>query len=298
MVNFILIVVCILAGMLFSRSKAIPADTHKGINAWIIYLALPAVSFKYLPYIHWSKELIIPAVSPIIVWLGGWCMVQLISKFIKLDKPTNGGLRLSSGLSNTSFVGFVLITAYFGEQYISIAIICDQVTFLILSTAGIVTAVKAAQRQAISVGVVIRKVLRFPPFVGCMAALIIPHFVDITPVAPLFEKLAATVAPLALFSIGLQLKFSGWRDELKLVSATLLYKLILAPLLVLLIVFSLGYKGIISQISIFEAAMPTLITSAVVADEYGLNPELSNLIVGVGIVLSLITTAGWWYIMR
>jgi len=298
MVNFVIIAVCMLAGMLFRRAKTLPADAHKGINAWIIYIALPAVSFKYLPYIHWTHELFIPAISPLIVWLGGWCMVKLFIKTKPVDKLTEGGLKLSFGLANTSFVGFPLIAAYFGEQYISIAIICDQITFLILSTAGVVTAINASQRQALSVGVVLKRVLRFPPFLGCMAALIIPHLIDIKPAALFVDKLAATVGPLALFSIGLQLQFKGWRAELKTISAALLYKLILAPALVLLIFFSLGYKGIIPQISIFEAAMPTLLTSAVVADEYGLNPKLSNLIIGIGIILSLLTTAGWWLILR
>ena len=31
--------------------------------------------------------------------------------------------------------------------------------------------------------------------------------------------------------------------------------------------------------------MPTLLTSGVVADEYGLNPKLSNLIIGIGIII-------------
>jgi len=298
MVNFVLIVVCMLAGMLFRHAKTLPADAHRGINAWVIYIALPAVSFKYLPYIHWTHEMFIPAISPLIVWFGGWVMIKLFTKANPVDRLTEGGLKLSSGMANTSFVGFPLIAAYFGEQYISIAIICDQVTFLILSTFGVVTAIKASQKHKLSASLVIKRVLRFPPFLGCMAALILPHLVDISPAAPFFDKLAATVAPMALFSIGLQLQFKGWLAELKLVSVTLLYKLILAPALVLAIFFSLGYRGIIPQISIFEAAMPTLLTSAVLADEYGLNPKLSNLIIGIGIILSLITTAGWWFILR
>jgi predicted permease len=60
----------------------------------------------------------------------------------------------------------------------------------------------------------------------------------------------------------------------------------------------MGLKGITPQIAIFEAAMPTLVSSAIVADEYDLNPRLSNLIIGVGIILCFATTAGWWYVLR
>jgi len=298
MINFVLIAICIIAGMLFRASKTLPADAHRGINAWIIYLALPAVSFKYLPHIAWSHELLAPVMAPVVVWLGGWLLVTIYTKLKPADPATKGSLRLMSGLANTSFVGFPLIAAYFGEKYISIAIICDQITFLLLSTAGVVVAINASKKSALSAGIVLKRVLRFPPFLGCMSALILPHFIDISIADPLFDKLAATVAPLALFSIGLQLQFKGWMSELKNISVTLIYKLILAPLLVLALFFCLGFKGIIPQVSIFEAAMPTLLTAGVVADEYGLNPKLSNLIIGIGIILSLLTTAGWYYIIR
>jgi len=298
MVNFILIAVCMIAGMLFRASKTLPADAHRGINAWIIYLALPAVSFKYLPHIVWTHELLAPVIAPVLVWLGGWLLVNIYTKIKPADLATKGSLRLMSGLANTSFIGFPLVAAYFDEKYISIAIICDQITFLLLSTAGVVVAINASKKSALSAVVVLKRVLRFPPFLGCVCALVLPHFIDISFANPLFDKLAATVAPLALFSIGLQLRFKGWMSELKNISVTLIYKLILAPLLVLAVFFVLGFKGIIPQVSIFEAAMPTLVTAGVVADEYGLNPKLSNLIIGIGIILSLLTTAGWSYLIR
>lgn len=297
MVNFILIAVCMIAGMFFKLSKTLPADAHRGINAWIIYLALPSVSFKYLPHIQWSANLLAPVMAPVVVWLGGWCMVKLYKKTTTLSNTTQGGLRLSSGLGNTSFIGFPLIAAYFGEQYLSTAIICDQVTFLLLSTAGVVVAINTSQKQALSAKVVLKRVLRFPPFLGCMGALILPHFVNLTWFDPLFDKLAATVAPLALFSIGLQLQFKGWRNEIKPIAVTLFYKLIVAPALVMLLFALLSFKGIVAQVSIFEAAMPTLLTSGVVAEEYGLNPRLSSLIIGIGILLSLLTTAVWHAIL-
>lgn len=298
MVNFVLIAVCIIAGMLFRASKTLPADAHRGINAWIIYIALPAVSFKYLPHIVWSRELLAPVIAPIVVWLGGWLMVTIYTRIKPVNAATKGSLRLMSGLANTSFVGFPLVAAYLGEKYISVAIICDQITFLLLSTVGVVVAINASKKTALSAGIVLKRVLRFPPFLGCVGALVIPHFINISIADSLFEKLAATVAPLALFSIGLQLQFKGWLTEIRNISVTLLYKLILAPLLVVILFFVLGFKGITSQVAILEAAMPSLLTAGVVADEYGLNPKLSNLVIGIGIIISLLTTCGWYYIIR
>ena len=63
MVNFVLIAVCIIAGMVFKATKSIHPDAHKGINTWILYLALPAVSFKYLPKLHWTNEMLFPIIA-------------------------------------------------------------------------------------------------------------------------------------------------------------------------------------------------------------------------------------------
>lgn len=283
--------------MIFRHSKTLPADAHKGINAFIIYLALPAVSFKYLPHITWSPQLFFPALAPVIVWVGGWVYITLLSSKSRLGKKEIGGLKLSAGLSNTSFVGFPLIMAYFNEKAVGIAIICDQVTFALLATVGVVVAVIASQKHKLSAGLILKRVLRFPPLLGCVSALIIPHFVNISVLDPFFDKLATTVAPLALFSIGLQLQFDGWRSEVKWISSTLIYKLLLAPALVTAVAVVLRLKGIIPQIGIFEAAMPTLLTSGVVAEEYGLNPKLSNLIIGIGIILALASSALWYWLL-
>lgn len=298
MINFIIIGVCIIAGMLFRHAKALPADAHKGINAWIIYLALPAVSFKYLPHIHWSSQLLLPALMPVIVWIGSWLFLRIYSAKNKLPKTSHGAMMLSSGLSNTSFVGFPLIMAYFSDKELGIAVICDQVTFMMLSTAGVLAAINASQKHELSAGMIIKKVLCFPPFLGCVCALTIPHFIDISVLNPLFDKLALTVAPLALFSIGLQLNFTGWQKELKNIGAALIYKLMIAPALVFGAAWVMGEKGTIPQIAVFEAAMPALLTSGVVAEEYNVNPQLSSLIIGISIVIAFATTALWWHILQ
>jgi hypothetical protein len=215
-----------------------------------------------------------------------------------LPKTTEGALKLSSGLSNTSFVGFPLVMAYFGEKELGIAIIYDQVNFTLFCTAGIIVALNSSGRHTLSAGVLVRKLIAFPPFIACMAALILPNFFNISDLDPLFDKLAVTVGPLALFSVGLQLRFGGWRAELKNLTTGLLYKLIIAPALVFAVVLIFKLKGTVAQISVFEAAMPTLVTSGIVAEEYGLHAKLSNLMIGTGIITAFATTALWFILLR
>lgn len=298
MANFILIGFCIIAGILFRYKKLVPADTHKGINTWIINIALPAVSFKYLTHLNLSSDLLIPALSPVMIFAGGVVFILVVNRFYKITKENRGAMQLASGLSNTSFVGFPLILAYFSEKEISIAVICDQMTFLLFSLFGISIAVSATGSGKTTAAQLLKKVCTFPPLLGCIAALLIPKETDLSLIEPVFHMLAATVAPLALFSVGLQLSLKGWQQEVKPMLIVLSYKLFLAPALVLSMLVLLNLHGTISKIAVFEASMPVFLSASILAERYGLSPRFMNLIIGVSIILSFFTTWIWWHIIE
>ncbi len=294
MSNFLLIGICLLAGWLVKRYVSLPSDSHKGINAMVINLALPAAAFKYLPKIEWSNDLALPVLMPFVVWFGGWLYITAYTRISRLDKKTTAGLKLTTSLSNTSFVGFPLVTAYFGEQALGTAVICDQVTFMLLSTAGIIVALNAADGHSLSVKAVLKKLFSFTPFIATIVALTLPRLIDIAALDPLFDKLTATIAPMALFSIGMQLKFDGWRSEIRHISVALFYKLIIAPVLMLLLVLILGFQGEVATVTIFESAMPSFITAGIIASQYQLNAKLSSLVVAISILVAFVTTAIWY----
>ena len=299
MINFVLIAVCIIAGMIFKSTKTIHPDAHKGINTWVLYLALPAVSFKYLPKVQWSLEMLFPILSTVLIAVGSWILVLFYSRIKNYSRRSRSTMELASGYSNTSFIGFPLIAAFYGEQYLSIAIICDQTMFLMLSTMGIITALKGGSKSGkISSIFILKRLFTFPPFLGCLSALILSQFFNLDFAEPLFDKLAATVAPLALFSVGLQLKFNGWRKLMPQISTSMLYKLILAPLCVLVLALVFDIKEDIAKISIFEAAMPTVITSSIIAEQFRLNTKLINLIIGISILVGFVTTGIWFEIIE
>ncbi|WP_028295991.1 AEC family transporter [Olivibacter sitiensis] len=296
MTNFLIIGLGLIAGRLFRYFKAIPADNHKGINAWILYIALPAVSFKYLPKVQWTTDMILPAITPIIVALGGYLAVSVYSKKKNLSVNTEGAMKLAAGFCNTSFIGFPLIMAYYSEQDLSVAIITDQVSFMLVSTLAITTAVTSSGKGKVTASLLLRKLFTFPPLIGCIAALTLPRLFDMSAFDDFFDKLAGTVGPLALFSVGLQLRFDGWQEEIKNILFIHGYKLLVAPALVLLVAYFMKAPHDISKISVFEAAMPTLITSGIIAEEYNLNPKFVSLTIGTGIILGFITT-GFWYVV-
>ncbi|HCJ51694.1 MAG TPA: transporter, partial [Gallionella sp.] len=113
------------------------------------------------------------------------------------------------------------------------------------------------------------------------------------------KRLGDTLAPLALLSVGLQLRLGHVAEHKRNLALGLGFKLILAPLAIfLLYVPLLGASGQAIQVTLFEAAMPPMITAAIVATEHDLDPPLANLMVAVGLILSFFTLTAWWWMMR
>ncbi len=88
-------------------------------------------------------------------------------------------------------------------------------------------------------------------------------------------------------------QFAGNRLQLGL---GLGFKLVVGPLLLaLLYVGLLSRDGDITRVTLFEAAMGPQIGGAIVAMQYGLNPQLITLMVGIGITLSFLTLPVWYF---
>jgi malate permease and related proteins len=296
--NFVLIAVCLVAGFVLRSLKVLPENAHKGINAWILYIAVPAIALLYIPSITWNSALVLPVAMPLLVWGGAWLILKLFAPRSALENGTRTALLLTAGLSNTSFVGFPLTQAYWGDEGLRIAVICDQITFIVFATLGVMNVLNTVHGTDIDRKKSLKRIFLFPPFLAFLVAILLSLFVNVAPFIPLLTRLAATVVPLALFSVGMQIRFSEWRRELPALSVGLAYKLLIAPAVVLCVARAFGIKGIVGQTSVFEAAMAPMITAAILCAEYNLNPRLSYLMVSIGIVVSMATTAFWSFILH
>jgi predicted permease len=107
------------------------------------------------------------------------------------------------------------------------------------------------------------------------------------------------MAPLALLSVGFQLRLGHIAGNGRSLAMGPTFKLVLVPLvLFLLYVPLLGAHGQAIQITLFEAAMPPMITSAILATEHDLDPPLANLMVAVGLIISFVTLSMWRFALR
>lgn len=183
-----------------------------------------------------------------------------------------------------------MLLALDGRQALTVAVVADQLgCFPLLASAAVVVASIYAGRSP-QPAMILQRILTFPAFIALVLGVVVgmlggwPAAMD-----DVLQPLGATLTPLALFSVGLQFKFRAGERELGAVCAGLGWKLLGAPLAGLAIGKLAGVGGLVLNISVREAAMAPMISAAILADEYDLDPSLANTLLSAGIVLSLIT---------
>ena len=299
MSNLILLVVCFVAGLLLRQSGKLPENAHVTLNGFIIHIALPALTLLHIHGLHVDSTLIFVVAMAWLLFGLGVLFFWVLGRLAGLTRSTTGALMLTGGLGNTSFVGLPMIETFYGKEGMATGILIDQLgSYLALSTVGIVVASLYAGGRP-DATTLFKKVASFPPFLALLLALALLHVDYPAWVEQTLQRLSATLAPLALFSVGMQLKFEAFQGNKSALCAGLGFKLLLAPLLLALLYGSvMGASGQVIQITLFEAAMAPMIGGAIVAMQHRLNPALCTLMIGVGIPLSFLTLPGWWYLLR
>lgn len=297
--NLLLLILCFIAGMLLRRSRRMPDNAPATLNSFIIHVSLPALALLYIHDLKLGGDVVLVAAMAWIYFALAAGFFWLVGRWLGLPRATIGTLILTGGLGNTSFFGLPMIEAYYGHEGIASGIIVDQLgSFLVLSTLGITVAGLYSSGRP-TAGEIVRRIALFPPFIALMLALLLIPL-DYAPwFTALLKRLGDTLAPLALLSVGLQLRLGHLSEHKRNLAIGLGFKLLLAPLVIyLLYVQLLGAHGQVMQVTLFEAAMPPMITAAIIADEHDLDPELATLMVAMGLLLSFATLTGWWWVLR
>jgi predicted permease len=287
--NLILLVACFLLGLGLRRLGRFPEATPSVLNGFIMNISLPALTLLHVHALPIDRSLAYPAAMAWILFGIGVVFFVTLGRAAGWSRATVGGLILVGSLANTSFVGLPMIEAFYGEEHLGLGILIDQLgTYMVLSTLGILIAATYAAGAA-SPAALAARVLRFPPFQAVLLALALKPFAYPYWLEVVLEDLGATLAPLALVSVGYQLRLAELRGRLGTLCAGLAYKLVMRPAVMMaLFAGALGASGSTIQVTIFEAAMALMIGASIVAQVHELDPPLVTLMVGIGIPLSFL----------
>lgn len=151
---------------------------------------------------------------------------------------------------------------------------------------------------------ILLRIVRFPPFIALVMAVLL-RWIEYSEVfTEILQSIGSTLTPVAMVAVGFQIRLQSLKEQGLPLFLGLSFRLILAPLVVALaaLVFTVlsgsadssGFFGFVAlpsvlQITIFEAAMPPMITAGILCMEYDRNPDLAGLMLGVGIPLSFLS---------
>lgn len=298
--NFYLVLAYLVIGFGLRRLPAMPENSGIVLNIYVLYVALPALILKNVPLLQFSSELLIPALTPWLLLLTVVGAVLLLSKLFNWSREVTGALLIVLPLGNTSFLGFPMTQALFGSSAMPYAVVYDQVgSFIALATyVTIVAAIYSPQVSKPTVKSIAIKIISFPSFIALMIGLLLRD-VNFVPLADaLINNLAATLVPVVMIAVGFQLSFRFSKSEISPLVSALVIKLLMMPLLAWALWSSLGQSGLAVDISIFQAAMPPMISAGAIAIMAGLAPRLVSGIIGFGILIGLVSLPVVFWLLR
>jgi predicted permease len=293
--NLLLLVACLAVGMLLQRSARTPANAHQALNAVILHVSLPAVTLRALHGFVFDPNQLWPVLMPWALFGVGAAAFWSIGRWLRLPRASVGALTLVGGLGNTSFVGLPMIESLHGRDGLGLGLLIDQLgSYLALATIGVFVAAVYAGDAPASRWAMLKKILLFPPLIALALAVVLRPVPFAAPLDAALARVGDTLAPLALISVGLQLRLGALRGQARLLSIGLAYKLVACPAIVFAVLWLLDAElDMTSRVSMIEAAMPPMIGAGIVAAEARLDAPLVSTMIGVGIPLGLVTATLW-----
>ncbi|WP_225000057.1 AEC family transporter [Cesiribacter sp. SM1] len=296
MLSLLIIPACFGGGLLLQRFGSM-AGLARLLTKIVIYVSLPALVLEKIPLLQLNEQQLLPILMPWLIFALAWLGFSALGRKLGWERKTKGGIILSCGFGNTSFVGIPVMNALWGAAGVEVAILADQPgSFACLSTLGIVAASWYAG-DTISPQSLVKRLLRFPPFLAFVAAFAM-NALNVAPqgiILQILHWVGLLVVPFSLLAVGLQLEVKALLRPQKEILVGLAYKLLLAPLLIfILYLFILQQRSFMAIGSVMEAGMGPMVTASLIAEQFGLNPPMVRQTLSLGILLSFLTLALWY----
>lgn len=330
--QLIIILFCLIFGYALIRTRALASGAGGVLGQVVIRFSLPGMILLQVPKLEIGPDPIlwIGASMPWVLVLGAWALLgKALAPWLERRGWTRGEIGaavLMAGLGNTSFVGLPLLEAIVGPQVLPFATFLDQAgSFLALAILAPWIVATYGPQNLTARPNAFAQVLRFPPFQALCVALLASAlsrslggapFFEIAPawLEPSIARIAATLVPISLLSVGMRLaetrpsaqagstsaRVALTREQ---VSVALTYKMLLAPA-----AYALALSGVWAladgtridpdylervRVIVLESAMAPMITAGVVASESGLSERIPALALSIGIPLSLVSVPLW-----
>lgn len=281
-----------LAGFLARRVISDSTTIVKWVNNFIVYVSLPSIILLKVPPLDFSSLVVVPVGFAWLWVLMGGLMVIALSRWQNWPRSIECAMLLLVTMGNTSYLGYPMVLAFFNDAVLAYAIFYDQLgSFIILSTYGLFIIAlyspsSAGHTERPSTIGVVKKVIGFPPLLALMVALFLPSNGLSGNLLTVLSIMGEVLMPTALFVLGLQFQPRLLPEhKVPLISAITL-KMIVAPIFASLSLAIIGASGDMQIATVFEAAMPCMMTPGLIAIGAGIAPRFIATLLGYSTVFA------------
>ena len=222
---------------------------------------------------------------------AGFACYRLIPWLNSIPRPAFGVMMLSAAFGNVTYLGLPVITEMLGSRYGYVAVLYDLLAATpVLLTLGVFIAARYGSGKSVSVLASFKRVLRLPPLWGVAAGIGV-NIIGVEVPRMVLDAailMGRAVIPVMIFTVGLALDFRDIR-RLPVAVPALAIKLVLSPVLAWWLGSRLGLAGEPLIAVTIEGAMPVMVLSLVIADEFELDVPLAAASIAVSTVLLFFT---------
>ncbi|MFT5519592.1 MAG: putative permease [Enterobacterales bacterium] len=287
--EFVVIIFCLILGVITRRRKWLGIESIVPLNNFIIRFALPAVILISIPNLEIDITVLLPILTPWCLLLFNIFVIITISNYFKWSREVKGALLMVATLGNTSYLGFPLVNAFWGAEAMPFAVVYDQIgNFFLLAIYGaIVLSVYGSEKT--NAQNIIKSIVSFPPFIALVLAFVIRGMTLPLVIEQSLLYLGMTMMPVAMFIVGIQLQFKVPKQYIKPLILGITLKMLIAPILVIVVLIQLDKVDLMAKVSVFESAVPPMVTAGIMAINARLAPPLVTAMIAYGTIAAFVT---------
>ena len=297
----------VLCGYLSARSGVLPQPAIPGLNAFVLYFALPCMLYRF-----GSGTPIVQLLDPAVVGVYLLCAAVMVSTTVALTRNARIGWNdaafgaLVAAFPNTGFMGVPLLVALLGAQAAGPAIVTILLDMVITSSVCIALS-RMDGAGSHGLGVALRSAFRgvatnpMPWSIALGAVASAFQFRLPGPVDRTVAMLADAASPVALFTIGAVLARSQMNQHEHVLARdyvpVALAKLLVHPLLVwcagsAAIAMGVPLSPFAFTVLVLLAALPSASNVSLLAEKFGANNGRVARIILVSTALAFLSFSG------
>jgi predicted permease len=295
------------------RIKLAGIETRNFLSKTVYYLALPALILRGILSSDFENTFRLRLVAHNLIVTGSVFIVTFAAAFLIKNAYKRGAFNMSCFRSNQGYMGLPIVNSFYGGEAVSKAAVVNSIdspAVIIISVLALELFKKKASVNSNGFKGVIPKLLHrllgalTNPFllsavIGLGASYFKVPVLNIS-VIDEFLRIAGDMAmPLALLSIGCSIDVKHLKENLRLVLAGSVIKLVLMPVIAFVFgYFVFKFRGIELGLTVMLPAMPTSVSSHIMAVEMDTDDELMATAIGFSTFASVVTVSVLQYFLK